>query len=315
MMKSRTIIFLIILVLAAAGLIYVIKMESLPGMKGGMKGMLPESTEKIDRIEVIASADTLHLLRSEAGWIFEDGELLNQEALESLLFTASNLRLVSIVSSEEVAKQQEYTSLRFYRKKMLEAEFRFLEFRDRNVLYREGDEQAYLIELPGYDERTIRKVFTPNPDHYRDHLLLNLLPSEISAVEIAPLKGSGFSVSQDVTANIVVQDMNMQEVMVSERKIRLLLSYFNAVRFEEYLPEDQVPAGFDPSMPSAMFRVTDFGDREYTFRVYQWYSSDGDEPDLFKALVLYNDNPQILIVNYTYLDLLIRGLETYKLPE
>lgn len=314
-MKSRTIVFLVILVLAAAGIIFIIKTESLPGMKSGMKGVLPESTEKIDRIEIIAAADTLHLLKSEAGWIFEDGELLNQEALGSLLFTASNLRLVSIVSSEEVAKQQEYTSLRFYQRKKLEAKFRFLEFRDRNVLYQEGDEQAYLVEIPGYDERTIRKVFTPNPDHYRDHLLLNLLPSEISAVEITPLKGSAFSVSQDVTANIVVRDMNMQEVLFSERKLRLLLSYFNAVRFEEYLPSDQVPAGFDPSRPSAMFRVTDFGGVEYTFRIYQWSRAAGEEPDLFKALVLYNKNPQIMIVNYTYLELLIRGLEAYQLAE
>lgn len=314
-MKSRTIVLLIILLLAVTGILYIVKTETLLSKNTGLKGILPESTEKIDRIELIASVDTLQLLRSEAGWSFRDGELLNPESIESLFFTVSNIRLVSIVSSEEVAKQPEFITIRFHQKRKLETEFRFLEYRDRNILYKEGEEQAYLVELPGYDDRTFRKVFSLNPDHYRDHLLLNLLPSEINAVEISPLKGSGFSVSQDVTANIVVRDMNKQEVSVLERKIRLLLSYFNAIRFEEYLPADQVPPGFDPSRPSAEFSVTDFGGVSYSFRIFQWRRSDSEEPDLFKALVLYNDNPQILVVNYTYLDLLIRGLEVYQADE
>ncbi len=314
-MKSRNIFLLIFFVLLAAGIIYVVKTDTYTTMKSGMKGVLPESTDKIDRIELIASPDTLQLLGSESGWSFEDGEVLNQEAIESLLFTASNLRVLSIVSSEEIMKQQDHIDIKFYRGRKKEAAFRFLEYRDRNVLYQEGDEQAYLVELPGYDERMLKKVFSLNPDHYRDHLLLNLLPSEISAVEVTPLKGSGFSVNQDVTASIVVRDTDMQEVQVSDRKVRLLLSFFNTVRFEEYLPADQLPSDLDPAMPSAMFRVTDFSGDSHVFRIYQWSRTEGDEPDLFKALVLYNENPQHMIINYSYLDLLIRGLEVYQVAE
>lgn len=311
-MKSRNIILLVILVLGAAGVIYIVKTDPFTSMSSSMKGMLPGTSERIDRIKVISAVDTLNIIRTGSNWSFEEGEVLNKETIESLLFTASNLHLVSIVSAEEIAKQSDFIKLQFYQSKRLEASFIYVVYKDRSVLYTEGSEQAYLVELPGYDERSIRKVFSLNRDHYREQLLLNLLPSEIRKVEVLPLTGSAFSVTQDVNAIVKVKDARQVDVPFEDRRIRLLLSYFNALRFEEVLSDEKEAVGFDASKPAASFSVETFAGERHRFRIYTWIRPGSGEADLFKALVLHNEKPQILLVNYTYLDLLIRGLEVYQ---
>ncbi len=67
----------------------------------------------------------------------------------------------------------------------------------------------------------------------------------------------------------------------------------------------------DPSSPSAKIVITDFAGVSHELRIYAWIKSGEDKADLFNALMKFDQDPQIMIVNYAYLDLLIRGLETY----
>ena len=309
-MKTRLFV-IIFLVLISAGTIILLLRDPWSTLREGFEGILLESPGKVDKIEVISSLDTLRFIKDGDAWQLSGNETLNSIPVESLLYTTSNFRVVSIISVGEIHASKESVNLRFYKGRRLASSFCFQVFRGKNIIFNEGDENAYIVELPGYDNLTVQKVYSAEADHYRDHLLINLLPDEISAVSIQPLYGTGFSVVQDTSANLIVTDADGRKVLVSDRKMRLFLSYFTAIRFEEFLPESRVPAEFDHSAPSSKIMVTDFRGHTHELKIYHWFKAGEDKPDLYNALLIFDQNPQILIVNYTYLDLLIRGLEVY----
>jgi hypothetical protein len=61
----------------------------------------------------------------------------------------------------------------------------------------------------------------------------------------------------------------------------------------------------------ARLHVESFRGEKHTLEVYPYFPSPGDQPDMFRALVLYNDEPEALVVNYIYLDVLMRDLSHY----
>ena len=309
MKKRLFVVFFLLLI--TAGTVIIILSDPWSSIDEGFDGILLESPENVDKIEVIGPLDTLAILKMRDEWHLDGVETLNSLSVESLLYTTSKFRVLSILTMEEAAAQQEFVSLSFYEGKKLVSEFRFMELRGKNIVYRVGGANAYMVALPGYDDITVKKVYTSDPDHFRDHLLVRMLPDEIAEIEIIPLHGSAFSVSQDASSQLVVKDTEGQLVTVSERKIRLLLSYFSAIRFEEYLLPEQIPVDFDSSFPFSGIVISDFGGISHEMKIYPWIKAGEDEPDLFNALVRFDQDPQVMLVNYAYLDLLIRGLEIY----
>jgi hypothetical protein len=57
--------------------------------------------------------------------------------------------------------------------------------------------------------------------------------------------------------------------------------------------------------------VLSFSGEDHSLKVYPYFESPGEEPHLFKALVVYNQEPEALLINYIYLDVLMRGLPHY----
>jgi hypothetical protein len=61
----------------------------------------------------------------------------------------------------------------------------------------------------------------------------------------------------------------------------------------------------------ASLHVASFDGETHTLKVYPYFPSPGPEPDMFRALVLHNEDPEALVVNYIYLDVLMRDLSHY----
>ena len=57
--------------------------------------------------------------------------------------------------------------------------------------------------------------------------------------------------------------------------------------------------------------VTSLASEQHSLKVFSYRAYPGDEAHLFRALVLYNEEQDALIVNYIYLDVLMRGLSHY----
>lgn len=339
-MKTRTaLILLIVLLLTAAGLVWLIDPWSTTG--SGLSALLPQEPGKVTGVQVISDFDTLVFHRSDSMWMME-GEEMNPEAVENLVYGASRLTMRSILPADEVSVTGPAVEVLFRKSNREAGHFFFAATTSGYVVYAPGADQYFGVELPGYAGLALEKVFSGHADHYRVHLLANLLPSEIASVEVQPWKGTAFVALQDSVFNVSVRlaesgaDVTGE---VDEHKIRMLFSYFNAIRYDRVagpaevdagnlpaevdagnLPAEvdpgNLPAEVDPeslpSLPWASVVVTTFDGVRRQFDIYQWVKPGEPAPDLFEALVVFNGRPLLLVMNYFYLDLLVRGLEDYR---
>ncbi len=142
-------------------------------------------------------------------------------------------------------------------------------------------------------------------------MLIDLLPSEIKSVEVHPMSGTAFSVIQDASFNMITTEFESGRDVsteVDERKIRLLFSYFNAIRYTELM----IDSGHISEEALALVKVTDFRGVESEMQIFALNSGDEEQVDMFKAVVVFNGRENALTVDYYYLDLLMSGLERYK---
>jgi|GEM_PF-2734804 len=364
-MKTRTaFIILFVLLLAAAGLVWLMDPWSTTG--SGLSALLPQEPEKVTEVQVISEFDTLVFHRSDSLWMME-GEEMNPGAVENLVYAASRLSLRSILPAGEVKEPGTALEILFRKGNRESGHFFFASSASGYLVVAPGGDQYFGVELPGYSGVSLEKFFSGNADHYRQHLLADLLPSEIALVEVTPWKGTAFVVSQDSAYNISVRLAETGAGVtaeVDEHKIRMLLSYFNAIRYDRVAgPGEVVPGSVHGAVaadgqhgeavpgnlpgaadglhggavpgnlpgdadadglhgesvsgsvlpaPWASVAVTTFDGVRRQFDVYQWVKAGAEGPDLFEALVVFNGRPLLLVMNYYYLDLLVRGLEDYR---
>jgi hypothetical protein len=179
-------------------------------------------------------------------------------------------------------------------------------------IFSEGSEVAFGVELTGYENMPLEKIFSIHADHYRKHMLIDLLPFEIQSIETTPLFGSPFRSVQDTGYNIIITDLQEKNDFthsVDERRMRLLFSYFNSIRYNEVMGDETYVAGRGPS---ASIVLTDFSGNMYKLDIYQWIKQGQKKADIFEALVIFNDGTKTLSVDYYFLDLIMRGLEKYQ---
>jgi hypothetical protein len=330
-MKIRSAaIILFVLLLTAAGLVWLIDPWSTTGT--GLASLLPREPGSVTEVQVNGAYDTLVFQRSDGAWWME-GEEMNPEAVENLVYAASRLSLRGILPAGDIAAKGPALELLFRAGNREAGHFFFVAAAAGYYVAAPGAEEYFDVELPGYAGLSLEKIFSGNADHYRVHLLADLLPSEIASVEVQPWKGTAFVARQDSAYDVRVwRTESGAEVTgaVDEHKIRMLFSYFNAIRYDRVAgsPED-VPGNLSgravigssaaesvqgslPAEPWASVGVTTFDGVLRQFDIYQWVKPGALRPDLFEALVVYNGRPLLLVVNYYYLDLLVRGLEEYR---
>lgn len=310
-MTSRASFILLIVLIAGAGLlVWVIDPWTTTG--GGLEEMLPGDPGKVRRVSVISGSDTLVMIRRDSTWQL-DGEVLNQDAVENLLFAASHLSLKSIIPGETIDSIKVFAELFFHGSSKETGHFTIARHGQGYVIFSPGEADSYGVEVPGYEELSLEKVFSANPDHYRRHLLMDLLPSEIRSVEVRPVDGGAFLAEQDSMYNIWVTEVPSGDDItgrIDEQRVRLLFSYFNAIRYEEVVQSSGAIGSVDKGLLLAEVQVRSFDGRKWKFDIFP-RRMKGEGTDLFRALVIYNDQPSVLSVNYYYLDLIMRGVEAY----
>lgn len=313
-MKTRTyiVILAMLLLFSGAGIVF-ISPWSTTGNK--FEKLLPEKPETADRILIKSGYDPVAFYFESGEWKFED-EVLNEKAVQSLLLAAGNLRLKAIIPGNELNVVNQVVDIAFLKGNRELGRFLFTHNELGSFIFHDEMEKAYGVELIGYEHLPLEKIFSANPDHFRNHLLINLLPSEVKRLEIVPIEGKAFRAEQDTSYNVSVSDFYSGEDvthLVSEKKIRMLFSYFNGIRYVEQAAQEEIATGSFPDTQLASVAVTDFSGNEYKLSVYHWYRPGEADPDMFRALVLFNNIATPLKVDYLYLDLIIRGLEKYMI--
>ena len=61
----------------------------------------------------------------------------------------------------------------------------------------------------------------------------------------------------------------------------------------------------------ARIHVESYNGEKHTLQVFPYHETAEAEPHMFQALVIHNNDPEVLVVNYIYLDVLMRDLSHY----
>lgn len=311
-MKPRnTILLIVFLLLVAGGYLLLTDPWSTTGKS--FDAILPSETGEVTKIQVISGYDTLEFVRRDTLWSME-GEELNRDAVDNLLYATERLRMTGIIPVEEPGEMGALKEFIFSGRRRVQGHFFFGKRETGYLIFEPGGEIGFGIELAGFENLSLEKVFSGNRDHYRKHLLVGLLPSEIRSVKVYPHEGTPFEARQDSLYDITVKDLAaMSDVTdhIDERKIRLLFSYFNAIRYDAVITQSEIEPGTVTEAPYAVVHVSGFDGGEWKLEVYRWTVPGAEKPDLFEALVVFNDTAFYRSLNYYYLDLLMRGLESY----
>jgi hypothetical protein len=280
-----------------------------------------KNSEEVDRVLLIDSYHSTELIRTGGSWYLFGSEEVSPTAVENLLIAASRLEVSSIVGrkvfEESGDSPEETRELTFLRGQRQELSYRLKTVSGKYLLCPEGSEQAYYVALPGYPGLDLDRIFSSNPDHYRDHLLIDLRPSDISSIEIHLASGEAFRFYQDTEGNISCVPANentiIPEVKPGELPTKLLFSYFTSIRFEQKagIPADSLLSSENPSQQMASIQVEAVTGEHYSLKVFPFHENPNSEAHLFRALVLYNDEQEALFISYIYLDVLMRGLSHY----
>jgi len=277
-------------------------------MRGNSRQVALKSPGEVDRIVVTDHMDSTVLTRDNDSWYLNGDEEAGQIPVENLLIAAERLEIRSIISADSESGDKSSRTITYYRRDKILLTYVLQARQGQYILTSPGSKNSYFVSVSGYPGLNLEKVFSSAPNHYREHLLIDLLPSEISKIEIELDDGDGFLFEQDLEGNITLSAGEPDELAV-----RLLFSYFTSIVYED---KSGIIASslFQPdSSPQAMahLRVESYGGEKHSLQVFPYVENEGEQPHMFKALVFYNNKPEALIVNYIYLDVLMRDLSHY----
>jgi hypothetical protein len=315
-MQNRRPILVLFIVISAV-LLLILLADPLKLREQGSGSVALKNMEEVDRIVLLDSYNTTELNRRDGAWYLFGAEPVSPVAVENLLIAASRLEVSSILTYEESGESnqalEDFKEVTFFRGDKVLLAYRLKTESGRYLLHPIASDKAFYLALPGYPDLDLDRVFSATPDHYREHLLIDLRPSDISSIEIELSSGDAFRFSQDMEGHITCDPLNdstiLPQTAPNELAMKLLFSYFTSIRYERRagIPADSL------LVTNSLFTVgvTSLSGEHHSMQVFPYQEIPGSKTDLFRALVLYNDEQDALFVNYIYLDVLMRGLSHY----
>jgi len=308
---------LVLFIVISAVLLLILLADPLKLREQGSGSVALKNMEEVDRIVLLDSYNTTELNRGDGAWYLFGAEPVSPVAVENLLIAASRLEVSSILTYEESGESnqalEDFKEVTFFSGDKVLLAYRLKTESGRYLLHPIASEKAFYVALPGYPDLDLDRVFSATPDHYREHLLIDLRPSDISSIEIELASGDAFRFSQDMEGHITCDPLNdstiLPQTAPNELAMKLLFSYFTSIRYERRagIPADSL------LVSNSLFTVgvTSLSGEHHSMQVFPYQEIPGSKTDLFRALVLYNDEQDALFVNYIYLDVLMRGLSHY----
>ena len=271
----------------------------------------------VDRIILTDPSDSTLLLKKGGDWTLFGEETVNPVTVENLLFAAEKLQINSILAEGRAPVTGAGRRIRFFSGNHEVLAYELFPEGERYLARPAGSGRSYYVSVTGYSGLDLGRVFSASANHYRQHILIDLLPSEISAIHIELPDGESFTFQQDREGEITCMALNdrtsLPESDPDDLAVRLLFSYFTSIRYEERsgIMREELEGDQERYPQLALLRVTAFSGSSHSLRVFPSYLSGGSDPDMFWALVLFDQDPEALVVNYIYLDVLMRGVSHY----
>jgi hypothetical protein len=286
-------------------------------LRRDIKKIILRDQERIDRIQLTDSYDSTVLVRQGDQWFLFGEERANQAPVHNLLFAAERIQITSVLSDQQKGDLPRPREITFFQGKQRKLGIHLFQVGNRHIISRIGSDHAYYVNIPGFSGLNLGRVFSSSANHYRQHILIDLLPSDISSIRVKRKDGAAYRFQQDPEGNLSCtgryQGSQVDMEMLDELSVRLLLSYFTSIRYEKRsgIAVNELAGPDDIMQPEATLTVESHTGEKHTLAVYPYHEQPDGDAHMFKALVAYNEEPEALLVNYIYLDVLTRDLSHY----
>lgn len=286
-------------------------------LRGNAGNIALKSAAEVDRIVLADAYDSTALVRKGELWLINGEEEAGKVPVENLLIAAERMEISSIVSKETASATDPVRTITYFKGEKELLTYGLQTYRDRYLISLPGSDQSFYVAVSGYPGVNLEKVFSSAANHYREHLLIDLLPSEISRIEVELQNEESYVFIQDQEGEITCIPAQEQDLIPStelnELAIRLLFSYFTSIVYEDKsgVTVSSLLQADQRSLRMARLHVESFEGEKHTLQVFPYVENQGGEPHMFKALVHYNSESEALVVNYIYLDVLMRDLSHY----
>ena len=268
----------------------------------------------VDGISVLGGADSVSLTRKGDSWYLGDGTRVSPKSVENLLFAASRLTISSSVPAALLPAYAGQRQVIFREGNRVLLSYNFVPVDGRYLVRPDGSDLAHDVTLPGYAGLQLDRVFSDRAGHYLEKVLIDLMPSEIALIRVERSGSEPFALRQDTLGGITctLDGTRIPDHLLDTLSIRLLFSYFTSIRYEHRsgIPVDSLLEQQAAEMMASLTVRSHHGE-EHTLRIFPFREKPGEEPHMFRALVAFDDEPGALVVNFIYLDVLMRDPSHY----
>lgn len=315
-MPSRKTIAIVLSLLLVATVVVLVGFPGESPKHQGRK-LQVQHPEQVNKIILADTYDSTMLLKSGDHWVTSGGDAVNPAAVENLLYAAGRLQINSIFSEGKRAEAGDSRRVQFFRGEKLLLGYEVFTYRGQFLVRPERNDRAYSVTLPGFAGLDLNRVFSSATNHYLEHLLIDLLPSEIRHIEVEKRDAGHFRFSMEnngeIRCSLPGTDSTVPSGLLDDISVRLLFSYFTSIRYEEkadVAPEILVQEHGGYRWLGRLYVESRRGEK-HTLNVYSMPGPGSTGNHMFRALVIHNDAPDALVINYLYLDVLMRDLSGY----
>ncbi len=282
--------------------------------------------DEITRIEFSDENGKLNLEKDKEGWLINGRNEARKSGIQFIIRILHEIQIKSPVSEElfeeaVVKKNVNPVKVKVYSKRKMIKSFlvyKTLSNEYGNIMKIMEASKPFIVYVPGYSGE-IRSAFTLNELFWQPYNMFNLMPSEISSVEVTNSTdtSSSFSIKRNGKRFFLRGDEKNISGWDSSMITRYL-SYFTWVPFESWALEmsDEEKEKAEKQDPLFRIAVLSEGGRKTTLDLWQRKISVADSvfTDTDRLLGKTDGGSEFLIIRYFDIDPLLKK-RSYFFPE
>lgn len=275
-----------------------------------------EPSSEITRIVLSQSGNKISIIKAGQEWSINGDREARKSAVFHIIRILTEMKIKSPVSEElftSEIKQNDIkpVSVKVYEgRKLLKS---FLVFKTGSNIYGNfmklsGRSSPFILSLPAY-EGNIGSAFTLNELYWKPYMVFNLLPSEISSVDLHYSADSSSSFT-------ILRESNHYTLLGSGKiladwdtsRVKRYLSYFTRVPFEKWAFEvpDSSYRRVEKSNPVYILKVRKSDSNEIILSIWDMYTSVTGMKDNDRAYGKTDEIKDLFIIRYFDIDPILK---------
>jgi hypothetical protein len=283
------------------------------------------NTGEISLITITSGADQIILARDNGDWRLNNAFKAKKEAIDLLLNMLQRLEVAApvprryqAIAAKKLVNQGKFVQIHTGNH-LLRSFYIAYDTSEtlRTIYLKEGSKTPFILKLKGYSLSDISLLFSLQVRFWRDDVLFNYKPSDISAIQVDyplnPSQSFKISIRSENRSELVKTSTGESIKNVDNEDTRHYLYYFSGVEYQ--LSDTDILPVTDDDLLFAEISITDVSDTTVQVRLYRkalkTSSDDAQKYDLYRCFGRINEENEIISVKYVDIDPILRELDDF----